>query len=198
MEPASADSSSQSTNSAPNVEHHSPNVSGQNDNAHEPAPTLSASQNSSSARNLNFSQSFGARRENLQTEDTGMSFSRLTSGFGLRMLSMPLVRNESTPVNSGSEKPSLIESFTKGFVDSSKTAVKNLQVKARHIVSQNKRRYQVSFFFKYSFCNLCNYNTQLLAKLTQIFKFWPGTYQIFNLGNRMESLIWIWHTLLKI
>jgi hypothetical protein len=30
------------------------------------------------------------------------------------------------------------------LVDSSKSAVKAMQTKARHIVSQNKRRYQVS------------------------------------------------------
>lgn len=145
MEPASADSSSQPTKSAPTTEHHSPNVSGQNDNVYDSVPSLSASDNSSRERNLKVSQSFGARQENLQTEDTGTSnLSRLTGGLGLRMFSMPSVRNETTPVNSGAEKPTLIESFTKGLFDTSKTAVKKMQVKARHMVSQNKRRYQVS------------------------------------------------------
>ncbi|XP_028760515.1 phosphatidylinositol 3,4,5-trisphosphate 3-phosphatase and protein-tyrosine-phosphatase PTEN2A [Neltuma alba] len=142
MEPASADSSSQPINSAPNIEHHSTNVSGQNDNAHNPAPSLSATDKSSPVTNLKFSQAFRLRQGDSQTGDTGMSnFSFLTSGLG-RMLSMPSVSNETAPVDSGAEKPNLIESFTKGLVDSSKTAVKKMQVKARHIVSQNKRRYQ--------------------------------------------------------
>lgn len=37
----------------------------------------------------------------------------------------------------------VFESLTKGLVDTSQNAVKAMQVKARHIVSQNKRRYQV-------------------------------------------------------
>ncbi|KAK4260119.1 hypothetical protein QN277_003276 [Acacia crassicarpa] len=142
MEPASADSSSQATNSAPDIEHHSTNVSGQNDNAHDSSPSLSATDKSSSVINLKFPQSFGATQGNSQTGDTGMSnFSFLTSGLG-RILSIPSVRNETAPANLEAEKPTLIESFTKGLVDSSKTAVKKMQVTARHIVSQNKRRYQ--------------------------------------------------------
>ncbi|KAL0356860.1 UNVERIFIED_CONTAM: Phosphatidylinositol 3,4,5-trisphosphate 3-phosphatase and protein-tyrosine-phosphatase PTEN2A [Sesamum calycinum] len=41
---------------------------------------------------------------------------------------------------------SFIGSITKGLVDSSKNAVKAVQVKARHVVSQNKRRYQEGGF----------------------------------------------------
>lgn len=51
--------------------------------------------------------------------------------------------NESAGDNSANAQSSVIESLTKGLADSSMTAVKALQVKARHIVSQNKRRYQV-------------------------------------------------------
>lgn len=42
-----------------------------------------------------------------------------------------------------SSQPCFIGTITKGLVDSSKNAVKAVQVKARHAVSQNKRRYQV-------------------------------------------------------
>ncbi|KAL6351467.1 hypothetical protein AAG906_040821 [Vitis piasezkii] len=41
-------------------------------------------------------------------------------------------------------QPSLFGMFTKGIVDSSKNAMKVVQVKARHVVSQNKRRYRCS------------------------------------------------------
>ncbi|KAI7741004.1 hypothetical protein M8C21_004769 [Ambrosia artemisiifolia] len=40
----------------------------------------------------------------------------------------------------------IIGTLTKGFVDTSKNAVKAVQVKARHVVSQNKRRYQEGGF----------------------------------------------------
>jgi phosphatidylinositol-3,4,5-trisphosphate 3-phosphatase/dual-specificity protein phosphatase PTEN len=49
-------------------------------------------------------------------------------------------RNESTG------ETSVIESITKGLVDTSMFAVRAVQVKARHIVSQNKRRYQEGGF----------------------------------------------------
>ncbi|KAL0343730.1 UNVERIFIED_CONTAM: Phosphatidylinositol 3,4,5-trisphosphate 3-phosphatase and protein-tyrosine-phosphatase PTEN2B [Sesamum angustifolium] len=49
---------------------------------------------------------------------------------------------ESANNSSASAQSGAIESFTKGIVDSSLNAVKAVQVKARHIVSQNKRRYQ--------------------------------------------------------
>ncbi|KAJ0798272.1 putative phosphatidylinositol-3,4,5-trisphosphate 3-phosphatase [Helianthus annuus] len=39
-----------------------------------------------------------------------------------------------------------IGTLTKGFVDTSKSAAKAVQVKARHVVSQNKRRYQEGGF----------------------------------------------------
>lgn len=39
----------------------------------------------------------------------------------------------------------VFQSFTKGLVNTSQSAVKAVQVKARHLVSQNKRRYQVDY-----------------------------------------------------
>ncbi|CBI21370.3 unnamed protein product, partial [Vitis vinifera] len=53
---------------------------------------------------------------------------------------------ESVVSTSTTTQPGVLESFTKGLVDSSKSAVKAVQVKARHIVSQNKRRYQEGEF----------------------------------------------------
>lgn len=143
MEPASADSSSQPTPPASNTEEqHSTKVSGQPGNAHDSQLSSPTSGISSWARNLKFPQALGlGAQQNSQTENAGMSaFARLTGGLGLQTLS-----NETAPVKSGTEQSNLLESVTKGLVDSSKSAVKAVQVKARHIVSQNKRRYQVSW-----------------------------------------------------
>ncbi|KAE9596683.1 hypothetical protein Lal_00007543 [Lupinus albus] len=146
MEPASADSSSRPTPIPPasSNQNQSTEVSGQIGNANG-SPSLSpVSGISLWARSLKFPQSFGlgASQQDSQTENNGISaLTRLTSGLGLRMPS-----NETAPVNSEVEQPNLIESFTKGLVDSSMSAVKAVQVKARHIVSQNKRRYQEDGF----------------------------------------------------
>ncbi|XP_061341557.1 phosphatidylinositol 3,4,5-trisphosphate 3-phosphatase and protein-tyrosine-phosphatase PTEN2A-like [Gastrolobium bilobum] len=144
MEPASADSSPQPTASASNTGHNSTILSAQIGSAHDSPSLLPTSGMSSWARNLKLPQSLGLgqAQQDSQTENNGMSaFARLTGGLGLRNPS-----NETNPVNSGAEQPNLIESFTKGLVDSSKGAVKAMQVKARHIVSQNKRRYQEDGF----------------------------------------------------
>ncbi|XP_057449559.1 phosphatidylinositol 3,4,5-trisphosphate 3-phosphatase and protein-tyrosine-phosphatase PTEN2A-like [Lotus japonicus] len=112
----------------------------------EPTPPASNTQPSgmsSWARNLK-SLGLGASQQNSQVENTGgmSAFARLTGGMGLGMPSSI----EAAPGSSGADQPNLIESFTKGLVDSSKTAVKAVQTKARHIVSQNKRRYQENGF----------------------------------------------------
>ncbi|KAB8117300.1 hypothetical protein EE612_059124 [Oryza sativa] len=84
-----------------------------------------------------------------QESPTGKNtFSRLTSGLGLRLSPKGPQQDESAE---GSTTPTTAQSgvfgsFTKGIVDSSKNAVKAVQVKARHMVSQNKRRYQEGGF----------------------------------------------------
>ncbi|ESW28759.1 hypothetical protein PHAVU_002G015700 [Phaseolus vulgaris] len=145
MEPASAHSSSQPTPPVSNAEEqHSTKVTGQINNAHDSPSSLPASGMSSWARNLKFpGLGLGPAQQDSQTENTGISaFARLASGLGLRTQS----KETAPPLNSGPEQSNLIESFTKGLMDSSKSAVKAVQVKARHIVSQNKRRYQEDGF----------------------------------------------------
>lgn len=75
-------------------------------------------------------------------------FSLLTSGFGKRTPKTTGVEasNESTSPTVTSEESNAFNNFTKGFLDSSRSAVKAVQLKARHLVSQNKRRYQVVHF----------------------------------------------------
>lgn len=104
---------------------------------------FSATGISSWAKNLKFSQT--ADQEEQQSGNPGKStLSRLTSGLGLR-LSPKSPQSEETvdEVASPNSQTGVLGSFTKGIVDTSKSAVKAVQVKARHMVSQNKRRYQV-------------------------------------------------------
>ncbi|GMI98025.1 PTEN 2, phosphatase and TENsin homolog deleted on chromosome ten 2A [Hibiscus trionum] len=78
-----------------------------------------------------------------QAGNAGTSaFARLTSDLGLRLQSMTLPPDNHAEHTSTATQ-AVLESFTKGIVDSSLSAVKAVQVKARHIVSQNKRRYQL-------------------------------------------------------
>uniref|UniRef100_A0A7N0U9Q6 Uncharacterized protein n=1 Tax=Kalanchoe fedtschenkoi TaxID=63787 RepID=A0A7N0U9Q6_KALFE len=75
-----------------------------------------------------------------------LSLARLTSRLGLKLplgnsASDSAAENDPTTPQSG-----VLELFTKGIVDSSKNAVRAVQVRARHAVSQNKRRYQEGGF----------------------------------------------------
>ncbi|GMH14811.1 hypothetical protein Nepgr_016652 [Nepenthes gracilis] len=97
---------------------------------------------SSWARSFKVAQPSRDAPEDSQNSNVSkLTFARLTSGLGLHFSS-------AAPVEKGAEATSIaaqgrvLESFTKGLVDSSRSAVKAVQVKARHIVSQNKRRYQ--------------------------------------------------------
>jgi phosphatidylinositol-3,4,5-trisphosphate 3-phosphatase/dual-specificity protein phosphatase PTEN len=76
-------------------------------------------------------------------------FSLVASGFGKRTpTKIPLVEapDESTSSNAVVQEGSAFDTFTKGFLDSSRNAVKAVQLKARQLVSQNKRRYQEGGF----------------------------------------------------
>lgn len=78
--------------------------------------------------------------------DSGMSaaFTRFTSELGLHLPAKGSSDEVSDqPRTSNTQVGGALESLTKAVVDSSRGAVKAMQVKARHIVSQNKRRYQV-------------------------------------------------------
>ncbi|XP_039042493.1 phosphatidylinositol 3,4,5-trisphosphate 3-phosphatase and protein-tyrosine-phosphatase PTEN2A-like [Hibiscus syriacus] len=81
-----------------------------------------------------------------QAGNAGTSaFARLTGGLGLQLQSMTLPPdNRAEPTSTGTQ--AVLESFKKGIVESSLNAVKAVQVKTRHMVSQNKRRYQEGEF----------------------------------------------------
>ena len=147
MDSVSADLSSQPPAKASDIEHSAAAVSEQNNDAHDSPSIISPSGISSWAGSLKFPQSWGAAQDS-QTGNAGMStFGRFTSGLGLRIPSVAPVPDEKNEETAVTAQSGVLESFTKGLVDSSRSAVKAMQVKARHIVSQNKRRYQVVYHF---------------------------------------------------
>ncbi|KAJ6803542.1 phosphatidylinositol 3,4,5-trisphosphate 3-phosphatase and protein-tyrosine-phosphatase PTEN2A [Iris pallida] len=112
---------------------------------HETPSILTASGISSWAKSLKIPRPSG--QEDTQPGNTGKSaFSRMTSGIGLRLSPKSPQQDESMEGTSTTVQPGVLGSLTKGFMNSSRSAVKAVSVKARHIVSQNKRRYQEGGF----------------------------------------------------
>lgn len=98
------------------------------------------------AKSLKIPQPFtGSQEEDSSGNVVKSSFARFTSGFGLRS-SPKSPTDDNSEGTSTNPQSGFIGTFTKGIVDSSKNAVKAVSVKARHIVSQNKRRYQEGGF----------------------------------------------------
>ncbi|XP_024533990.1 phosphatidylinositol 3,4,5-trisphosphate 3-phosphatase and protein-tyrosine-phosphatase PTEN2A [Selaginella moellendorffii] len=81
-------------------------------------------------------------------KDSKSPFSILSSGFGKRVpAKIPVVDDElPTTTAPAQAQDGAFGTFTKGFLDSSRNAVKVVQTRARHLVSQNKRRYQEGGF----------------------------------------------------
>ncbi|KAF6176169.1 hypothetical protein GIB67_023460 [Kingdonia uniflora] len=142
MESESADSSDK----APNVQ---PPIQSQNSGSSRDSPSLlSTSGISSWAKNLRIPQPSTATSDDSPSATAGKSgFARFTSGLGLRLSpKSPATADGSVDNTPTASQGGVFGTLTKGLVDSSKSAVKAVQVKARHIVSQNKRRYQEGGF----------------------------------------------------
>ncbi|EEF43629.1 phosphatidylinositol 3,4,5-trisphosphate 3-phosphatase and protein-tyrosine-phosphatase PTEN2A [Ricinus communis] len=119
------------------------------DNSPRDAPSkLSAAGIASWAKSLKIPQPSAASQDDSPTGNTGKStFARFTSGLGLRLSpKSPAADDSPEGTSPTSLQPGFIGTITKGLVDTSKNAVKAVQVKARHAVSQNKRRYQEGGF----------------------------------------------------
>ncbi|RID80199.1 hypothetical protein BRARA_A02880 [Brassica rapa] len=112
------------------------------------ASKLSASGISTWAKSLKVPQPFSSARTDSDVENNEKSaFAKFTSGLGLRLSPKSPQPDEAGEGTSASAaQPGFIGTITKGLVDTSKNAVKAVQVKARHAVSQNKRRYQEGGF----------------------------------------------------
>ena len=127
---------------APEVQPPAASDSGSDNSSREAPSKLSTSGLTSWAKNLKIPQPMAAPAQD--SSPTGQStFARFTSGLGLRLSPKALVEEDDPSGSSKAMQPGIFDTITKGIVDSSKSAVKAVQVKARHAVSQNKRRYQV-------------------------------------------------------
>lgn len=147
MENNSVDSTVPPSSKASDVEHSRSPLSHEVSSSNDSSSKLSALSISSWAKNLKLPQTLAPSAANSDNGNGSTSaFSRLTSGLGLHLPSKAAAANESAEENSGTAQSGVFESLTRGLVDSSLSAVKAVQVKARHIVSQNKRRYQEGGF----------------------------------------------------
>ncbi|KAJ0077460.1 hypothetical protein Patl1_35969 [Pistacia atlantica] len=113
----------------------------------DPPAKLSAAGISTWAKNLKIPQPFaGTQEDSPPGSSAKSSFARFPSGFGLRLSPISPQAEDVSEGTSTTAQSGLIGTITKGLVDSSKSAVKAVQVEARYVVSQNKRRYQEGGF----------------------------------------------------
>ena len=119
---------------------------GSDDSPKGVASKLSASGISTWAKSLKVPQPFASTSDDGDNTEKS-AFAKFTSGLGLRLSPKSPQPDETTDGASSSAEPGLFGAITKGLVDTSKNAVKAVQVKARHAVSQNKRRYQVQLTY---------------------------------------------------
>ncbi|KAJ0074593.1 hypothetical protein Patl1_37546 [Pistacia atlantica] len=109
----------------------------------DPPAKLSAAGISTWAKILKIPQLFaGTQEDSPPGSSAKSSFARFTSGFGLHLSPKSPQAEDVSEGTSTTAQSGLIGTITKGLVDSSKSAVKAVQVEARYVVSQNKRRYQ--------------------------------------------------------
>ncbi|OMO63254.1 hypothetical protein COLO4_32617 [Corchorus olitorius] len=142
MDNGPADSSNSPPAKAPEVQPPAATDSGPDNSTHDAPSKLS-----SWAKNLKIPQPFATSQEDSPTGNAGkLTFARFTSGLGLRQSPKSPPANDGSDGTSPTAQPGFLGTITKGIVDSSKSAVKAVQVKARHAVSQNKRRYQEGGF----------------------------------------------------
>lgn len=131
-------------------------VDGGHDSAQDSTSKPSAFGITTWAKSLKLPQPMGGTHDEASSENTNTArspFARLTSGLALRLSPKAQQQDDNDNPDGAPTTPSagIIGTLTKGFVDTSKNAVKAVQVKARHVVSQNKRRYQVCLFI-FSLC----------------------------------------------
>lgn len=129
-------------------------------------------------------------QQDSQTGNSGrITFSRLTSGLGFQL---PSNVNASAEKKSATAQSGILGTFTKGLVDTSLNAVKAVQVKARHIVSQNKRRYQEGGFdldMTYITENIIAMGFPAGDLSSGLFGYFEGLYR-----NHMEEVIKFFET----
>lgn len=115
-------------------------------NASESSGKFSAAGLANWAKGLRISRT---SQENSNSRELGKNpFNLISNGFGKRSATkIPVVDAPyESPVESPRSQEGAFGTFAKGMLDTSKHAVKAVQTRARHLVSQNKRRYQEDGF----------------------------------------------------
>lgn len=148
MDPNSTDSPTSPTVSSletkpPEAQPQASATIGMNNVAPDSPSKRSPSGITSWTKSLRITQSQSASQDGTSENAEKSAFARFTSGLGLNLSPKSATPNDSSDGTSKPAQPGFVGSITRGLVDSSKSAVKAVQVKARHVVSQNKRRYQV-------------------------------------------------------
>ncbi|CAN0918047.1 Phosphatidylinositol 3,4,5-trisphosphate 3-phosphatase and protein-tyrosine-phosphatase PTEN2A [Linum grandiflorum] len=126
-------------------------------------------------------------QDTMTADSSASTLSRITSGLSLRLSAMASGPEESAKGSATTGESGVFESLTKGIVDSSRSAVKAIQVKARHAVSQNKRRYQEGGFdldMAYITENIIAMGFPAGDLSSGLFGFFEGFYR-----NHMEEVI---------
>ncbi|KAL8200566.1 hypothetical protein R6Q57_011905 [Mikania cordata] len=135
-------------------------------------------------------------QNNLQTGITGKwGIARLASGFGLHLAQKPSGANVTADGVTSSSPSTVFQSVGKGLVDTSLVAMKAVQVRARHMVSQNKRRYQEGGFdldLTYITDNIIAMGFPAGDLSSGLFGYFEGFYR-----NHMEEVIKFFETLHK-
>ncbi|XP_076918045.1 phosphatidylinositol 3,4,5-trisphosphate 3-phosphatase and protein-tyrosine-phosphatase PTEN2A-like [Bidens hawaiensis] len=143
---------------------------------------------SSSDEVPNFPKPAMPEQNNLQSGNTGKwAIARIASGFGLQLAQKTSGSNENAGRVTPNSPSAVLQSVGKGLVDTSLGAVKAVQVRARHMVSQNKRRYQEGGFD----LDLTYINDNIIAMgfpvgdlSSGLFGYFEGFYR-----NHMEEVI---------
>ncbi|KAJ8437011.1 hypothetical protein Cgig2_010356 [Carnegiea gigantea] len=145
MESESAKPSLLPEDKTSDVQRSAPAIHGQNNSDNYSPSEASDSGLSSGSKSVKVSPPSGEVEGETQSGDGARStFARFTSGLGLRFPTTGPAPDGSAPGTTG--QAGVLRTLTKGIVDSSRSAVKAVQVKARHMVSQNKRRFQEGGF----------------------------------------------------
>lgn len=192
---------SESAKPPPPVEDPNPQPTAPVESGHETtqgSPSkLSTSGITSWAKSLKLPQPLGGTQDesSSSSENTGR-FARLTSGLGLRLSPKAPQQDDNQSPNGApttpTAQPGIFGTITKGFVDTSKNAVKAVQVKARHVVSQNKRRYQEGGFdldMTYITENIIAMGFPAGDMSSGLFGYFEGFYR-----NHMEEVIRFFET----
>lgn len=144
MDAKPVDSSSQSPSTSSEDKPTVPSVSRTENPSFELPSFLSASSISSWTQKLKLPQPVASSQDSSQSPNSGIvKLSRFANGMGFRLPAGTPTTNEAVQGTSENAQSGVLGSVAKGLLDSSRNAVKAVQVKARHVVSQNKRRYQV-------------------------------------------------------